>query len=88
MPDEALKEKEEELIAGRERPRGTSPENQLHPASHRREEKIQVTRADLDERIRHQAMHHNVTPEKMRQEIDKKEGMSGLMEQILLGQDD
>ena len=36
------------------------------------------------ERIRHQAMHHNVTPEKMHHEIEKHDGMNGLVEQILL----
>jgi hypothetical protein len=43
-----------------------------------------VTRADVEERIRHQAMHHNLTAEKMRQEIEKNDGMEGLVEQILL----
>src|SRR4029078_10596024 len=39
---------------------------------------------DCDQRIRHQAMHHNVTPEKMRQEIEQHDGMNGLVEQVLL----
>jgi hypothetical protein len=30
-------------------------------------------------------MHHNITPEKMRQEIEKNDGMNGLVEQVLLG---
>jgi hypothetical protein len=29
-------------------------------------------------------MHANVTPEKLRQEIEKHDGMNGLVEQILL----
>jgi hypothetical protein len=29
-------------------------------------------------------MHHNVTPEKMRQEIEQNDGMNGLVEQVLL----
>ncbi len=43
-----------------------------------------MTRADIDERIRHQAMHHNITPEKMRQEIEQNDGMNSLVEQVLL----
>ena len=84
MPDEALKEKEEGANSGRWRPcvHRLKTNFILHRIAE--EEKIQVTRADVDEHIRHQAMHHNVTPEKLRQEIDKNEGMSGLLEQILL----
>ena len=48
------------------------------------QEKIQVTAVDIDDRIRHQAMHHNTTPEKMQQEIEKNDAMNGLIEQVLL----
>jgi trigger factor len=85
VADEALKEKEEELIRVAS---GLAAHRQktniiLHRIAE--QEKIQVTRADLDETIRHQAMHHNITPEKMRQEIEKNDGMNGLVEQVLLG---
>ncbi|MDQ3199840.1 MAG: hypothetical protein M3Q46_11775, partial [Verrucomicrobiota bacterium] len=30
------------------------------------------------------AMHHNITPQKMREEIEKHDGMNGLVEQVLL----
>ena len=29
-------------------------------------------------------MHHNITPEKMREEIEEHDGMNGLVEQVLL----
>ena len=66
MPDETLKEKEEELIrmAGGLAAHRLKTNFILHRIAE--QEKIQVTRADVDERIRHQAMHSNVTPEKMR----------------------
>ena len=48
-------------------------------------EKIQVTPEEVDERIRKQAAHYNVSVEKMRKEIDEREGMNGLVEEILLG---
>ena len=57
-----LKEKEEELIrdgAGGLAAHRLKTNFILHRIAE--QEKIQVTRADVDERIRHQAMHHNVT---------------------------
>jgi trigger factor len=85
VADEALKEKEEELIrmASGLAAHRLKTNFILHRIAE--QEKIQVTRADLDETIRHQAMHHNITPEKMRQEIEKNDGMNGLVEQVLLG---
>ena len=79
-----LKEKEEELIrmAGGLAAHRLKTNFILHRIAE--EEKIQVTRADVDERIRHQAMHQNVTPAKMREEIEKHDGMNGLVEQVLL----
>jgi hypothetical protein len=38
----------------------------------------------VDERIRHQAMHQNVTPAKLREEIEKHDGMNSLVEKVLL----
>ena len=85
VPDDALKEKEEELIrvAGGLAAHRLKTNFILHRIAE--VEKIEVTRADVDEHLRHQAMHHNVTPEKLRQEIEKNDGMGGLLEQILLG---
>lgn len=84
VPDEMLKEKEEELIrvAGGLAAQRLKTNFILHRIAEH--EKIQVTRADVDERIRHQAMHHNTTPEKMQEEIEKNDAMNGLVEQVLL----
>ncbi len=84
VPDEMLKEKEEELIrvAGGMAAHRLKTNFILHRIAE--QEKIQVTRADVEERISHQAMHHNVTPDKMREEIEKHDGMNGLVEQVLL----
>ncbi len=84
VPDEALKEKEQELIQAAA---GVAAQRLktnfiLHRIAEK--EEIKVTRQDVDERIRHQAMHHNVTPEKMRHEIEQHDGMNGLIEQVLL----
>ena len=84
VPDDLLKQKEEELIraAGGLAAHRLKTNFILHRIAE--QEKIQVTRAEVDERIHHQAMHHNVTPEKMRQELEKHDGMNGLVEQVLL----
>ncbi len=84
VPDDMLQEKEEELIkmAGGVAAHRLKTNFILHRIAE--QEKIQVTRADVEESIRHQAMHHDVTPEKMREEIEKHDGMNGLVEQVLL----
>lgn len=84
VPDEALKEKESELIqaAGNLAKHRLKTNFILHRIAE--VEKIQVTREDIDERLRHEAMHHDTTPEKMRHEIEQHDGMNGLIEQILL----
>ena len=48
-------------------------------------EKIEVTREEVDERIREQAAHYNVSVEKMRKEFEEKDRINGLAEEILLG---
>ena len=85
VPDEVLKDKEKELIEGA----GGLAAHRLKTnfILHRiaEQEKIQVTREDVDERIRDQAAHYNVSVEKMRKELEENDGMNGLAEQVLLG---
>ena len=85
VPDEMLKEKEKELI-----------ETAAGVAHHRlktnfileriaEQEKIEVTREDVDHRIRHEAQHYNISPDKMRKELEEHDGLNAMAEQILLG---
>jgi len=85
IPDEMLKDKEKELI-----------ETAANVAYHRlktnfileriaEQEKIEVTREDVDHRIRHEAQHYNISSEKMRKELEEHDGLNALAEQILLG---
>jgi trigger factor len=85
IPDEMLKEKEKELI-----------ETAASVAYHRlktnfileriaEQEKIEVTREDVDHRIRHEAQHYNISGDKMRKELEEHDGLNALAEQILLG---
>jgi trigger factor len=85
VPDEMLKGKEKELIEGA----GSLAAHRLKTnfILHRiaEVEKIEVTREELDERIREQAAHYNVSVEKMRKEFEEKDRINGLAEEILLG---
>ena len=85
VPDELLKGKEKELIEGA----GSLAAHRLKTnfILHRiaEAEKIEVTREEVDERIREQAAHYNVSVEKMRKEFEEKDRLNGLAEEILLG---
>src|SRR5688572_1442929 len=85
VPDELLKGKEKELIEGA----GSLAAHRLKTnfILHRiaEAENIEVTREEVDERIRQQAAHYNVSVEKMRKEFEEKGRLNGLAEEILLG---
>ena len=85
VTDEMLKGKEKELIEGA----GSLAAHRLKTnfILHRiaEQEKIEVTREEVDERIREQAAHYNVSVEKMRKELEEKDRINGLAEEILLG---
>lgn len=85
VPDELLKGKEKELIEGA----GSLAAQRLKTnfILHRiaEVEKIEVTLEEVDERIREQAAHYNVSVEKMRKEFEEKDRINGLAEEILLG---
>jgi trigger factor len=85
IPDEVLKEKEKELI-----------ESAAGVAHHRlktnfileriaEQEKIEVTREDLDRRIRQEAQRYNISTDKMRKELEEHDQLNPLAEQVLLG---
>ena len=82
-----LKGKEKELIEGA----GSLAAHRLktnfilHRIAER--EKIQVTREELDKRIRQQAAQYNVSVEKMRKELEENERLNGLAEADSAGQD-
>ena len=85
VPDQMLKSKEKELVEGA----GSLAAHRLKTnfILHRiaEAEKIEVTADEVEERIRKQAAHYNVSVEKMRKEIDEHEGINALVEEILLG---
>jgi trigger factor len=85
VPDELLKGKEKELIEGA----GSIAAHRLKTnfILHRiaEAEKFEVSRDEIDERIREQAAHYNVSVDKMRKEFEENDRMNGLAEEILLG---
>jgi trigger factor len=85
IPDDALKSKEKELIevAGALAANRLKTNFILHRIAER--EKIAVNREDVDQRIQEEAARYNVTPEKMRKELEEHDRLNGLVEEILLG---
>jgi trigger factor len=85
IPDDALKTKEKELIEAA----GALAANRLKTnfVLHRiaESEEIAVNREDVDQRIRQEAARYNVTPGKMRKELEEHDRLNGLVEEILLG---
>ena len=85
VADEMLKEKEKELIdaaAGMAAHR-LKTNFILHRIAER--EKIQVTKEDLDRRVRQEATRYDISLEKMRKELQQRNALDDVAEQILLG---
>src|SRR5207249_9257562 len=85
ITDEMLKEKEKELIdaaAGMAAHR-LKTNFILHRIAER--EDIRITKEDLDLRIRQEAARYDISPDKMRKELQQRNGLDGVTEQLLLG---
>jgi trigger factor len=85
VTDEMLKEKEKELIdtaAGMAAHR-LKTNFILHRIAER--EKIEVTKEDLDSRIKQEAARYDISPEKMRKELQQRNALDDVAEQVLLG---
>jgi trigger factor len=85
VTDEMLKEKEKELIdaaAGMAAHR-LKTNFILHRIAEL--EKIQVTKEDLDLRVRQEAARYDISAEKMRKELQQKNALDDVAEQLLLG---
>lgn len=85
VTDEALKEKEKELIDGAA---GVAAHRLrtnfiLHRIAER--ENIRVTKEDVDFRVREEAARYDMAADKMRRELEEHDQLNTLAEQILLG---
>ena len=85
ITDDMLKEKEKELIdaaAGMAAHR-LKTNFILHRIAEA--ENVEVTKQDLDARIRHEASRYDISPDKMRKEFQQRNALDDLAEQLLLG---
>src|SRR5213596_4058460 len=85
VPDEMLKEKEKELI---ETAAGLAAHRLktnliLHRIAER--ENIKTSRQEIDARIRADAARYNISPEKMRKELQEHDALDSIAEQLVLG---
>src|SRR5437762_4839624 len=85
VTDEMLKDKEKELIDAAEGMSGDRLKTNfiLHRIAER--EKIQVTKEDVDVRIRQEAARYDISSDKMRKELQQKDALDDVAEQILVG---
>jgi len=85
VTDDMLKEKEKELIDGAANLAAHRLKTNfiLHRIAER--EKIQVTKEDVDLRIRQEAARYDISPDKMRKELQQQDALNDVAEQILLG---
>src|SRR6266700_321969 len=85
VTDDMLKEKEKELIDASAGMAGHRLKTNfiLHRIAER--ENIQVTKEDLDLRIRQEAARYDISPDKMRKELQQRNALDDLAEQLLLG---
>lgn len=85
ITDEMLKEKEKELIEGAAGLAIHRLRTKFILSRIAEDEKIEVTREDLSQRVRQEAMRYNISADKMRRELEEHDGLNALAEQILLG---
>ena len=85
IPDDMLKSKEKELVEGAASLAAHRLKTNFILHRIAEAERIEVTRAEVDERIRARAAQYNLPVEKMRKEIEENDGLNGLAEEILLG---
>jgi trigger factor len=84
VTDEMLKEKEKELIDAASLAAHRLKTNFiLHRIAER--EKIRVMKEDIDFRLKQEAARYDISPEKMRKELQQKDALDDVAEQILLG---
>jgi trigger factor len=84
ITDEVLKGKEKELVEGAGGLAAHRLKTNFILSRIAEQEKIEVTREDLEERIRAEAVRYNMPVEKMRKELEQHDGLDSLAEQIVL----
>jgi trigger factor len=85
VTDDMLKEKEKELINAAAGMAAYRLKTNFILQRIAEREKIQVTKEDLDSRIRQEAGHYDISPTKMRKELQQRNALDDVSEQLLLG---
>jgi trigger factor len=85
VPDDILKGKEKELVGGAGSLAAHRLKTNFILSRIAEREKIEVSREELDERIREEAARYDISLDKMRKELQEHDGLNGLAEQVLLG---
>ncbi|MEY2439332.1 MAG: trigger factor [Verrucomicrobiota bacterium] len=85
IPDELLKGKEKELVEGAGSLAAHRLKTNFILSRIAEAEKIEVSREELNGRIREEALRYNISVEKMRKELEEHDRLNALAEQILLG---
>jgi trigger factor len=84
VPDDILKGKEKELIGGAGSLAAHRLKTNFILSRIAEREKIEVSREELDARIREEAARYDISLDKMRKELQERDGLNGLAEQLLL----
>src|SRR5438105_6682608 len=85
VPDDILKGKEKELVEGAGSLAAQRLKTNFILSRIAEREKIEVSREDVDLRVRQEAARYDVSVDKMRKELEGHDGLNSLAEQILLG---
>jgi trigger factor len=85
VPDDILKGKEKELVEGAGSLAAHRLKTNFILSRIAEREKIEVSREELDARIREEAARYDISVDKMRKELQDHDGLNGLAEQLLLG---
>jgi trigger factor len=85
VPDDILKGKEKELVEGAGSLAAHRLKTNFILSRIAEREKIEVSREEIDARIREEAARYDISVEKMRKELQEHDGLNTLAEQVLLG---
>jgi trigger factor len=85
VPDDILKGKEKELVGGAGSLAAHRLKTNFILNRIAEREKIEVSRQELEARIREEAARYDISLDKMRKELQEHDGLNGLAQQLLLG---
>ena len=85
VPDDMLKGKEKELVEGAGSLAAHRLKRNFILSRIAEREKIEVSREEIDARVREEAARYDISVDKMRKELQEHDGLNSLAEQLLLG---